>query len=335
MIFRDLIDAHVQIESGGLDPDDADQRTLRDGYWWRSYKVVEKFWESFDWDFRYLLDASLVITSGNNYAVAPADFLDMGFQGGLYNTTTRRPLTYRPPIWLMRQRRVEAPGSGIPEFYTIAGQDTTTRLSRFEFERSASATTTLKLDYVRRRPILVDRPAAPAVAVGSATGLTGVFLYKVTFVTADGETLGIQSSALTLSNQKGAISSIPTFPTFVPVTSRKLYRTVNAGSTFKLLTTFTDNTTTTYTDNTADGSLGADAPSDYTGLEVIPDEYARGVISEGLTQKDLFGKGDGRSGGEAMKDWMQALARAFAHRQIGQDNPIRVGDLGLRRYRKH
>jgi hypothetical protein len=46
-----------------------------------------------------------------------------------------------------------------------------------------------------------------------------------------------------------------------PTTSRKVYRTTVGGSQLKLLTTLADNTTTTYADATADGSLGANAPT--------------------------------------------------------------------------
>ncbi len=44
------------------------------------------------------------------------------------------------------------------------------------------------------------------------------------------------------------------------VTARKVYRTQGGGSTWTLLTTVADNTTTSFTDTTADGSLGADVP---------------------------------------------------------------------------
>lgn len=52
-----------------------------------------------------------------------------------------------------------------------------------------------------------------------------------------------------------------------PTTQRKLYRTAVSGSQLKLLTTLADNSTTTYADASADGSLGANAPTgDTSGL---------------------------------------------------------------------
>lgn len=103
--------------------------------------------------------------------------------------------------------------------------------------------------------------ASPAVA-GSVTA--GVHRYLATFVTADGETeAGAVSSAVTVAdaavNGKVSLTAIPLGGS--AVTSRKLYRTAAGGSTYLLLATIADNTTTTYTDNIADASLGAGAPS--------------------------------------------------------------------------
>lgn len=57
-----------------------------------------------------------------------------------------------------------------------------------------------------------------------------------------------------------SLTSIPTSGD-ARVTKRKIYRTALGGTTYKLLTTLSDNSTTTFADNVADESLGADAPS--------------------------------------------------------------------------
>lgn len=103
--------------------------------------------------------------------------------------------------------------------------------------------------------------ASPAVA-GNVDN--GAHRYLATFVTADGETeAGAVSSVVTVAdktvNGKVTLTAIPLGGS--AVTSRKLYRTAAAGSTYLLLATLADNTTTTYTDNIADASLGAGAPS--------------------------------------------------------------------------
>lgn len=92
----------------------------------------------------------------------------------------------------------------------------------------------------------------------------GVHRWRATFVTADGETDGGDiSSPVTVvdktANGKVRITAIPVGAS--GVTSRKLYRTIAGGSTYFLLATIADNTTTVYTDNIADSGLGAGIPS--------------------------------------------------------------------------
>lgn len=124
-------------------------------------------------------------------------------------------------------------------------------------------------------------PGAPTVALISPAVAgnvdNGAHRYRVTFVTADGETEGgTISAAVTVTdkttNGKVTVSAIPTGGSLV--TSRKLYRTAAAGSTYLLLATIADNTTTTYTDNIADASLGAEAPSTNT----TEDSYVSGLV---------------------------------------------------------
>jgi hypothetical protein len=127
-----------------------------------------------------------------------------------------------------------------------------------------------------------DASAAALASAGAGNVDNGTHSYKVTFVTALGETeAGTVSNIVTVAdktvNGKVALTSIPTGDG--TVTQRKIYRTVAGDAApWKLLTTLADNTTTTYTDNTADASLGANAPStNGTGLtvEVARDEAER------------------------------------------------------------
>jgi len=73
------------------------------------------------------------------------------------------------------------------------------------------------------------------------------------------------------------LSAIASGPT--GTTQRKVYRTVADGTQPKLLTTLADNTTTTYADSTADGSLGANAPtSDTSALPNRLDDQCGGDL---------------------------------------------------------
>lgn len=108
-------------------------------------------------------------------------------------------------------------------------------------------------------------PEEPTVALAGAAGNVddGVHRYRLTFVTADGETEGgLISDALTVSDKTSDGQVTVTIPVGgTNVTSRKIYRTEAGGSSYKLLATVADNSTTSYTDNTADSGLGAEAPT--------------------------------------------------------------------------
>jgi len=72
------------------------------------------------------------------------------------------------------------------------------------------------------------------------------------------------------------------------VVSRKLYRTVANGSTFKLVATIANNTQTSYTDTTADGSLGATAPTSNTAVLSRVSVSSIAVGPTGTTSRKLY-----------------------------------------------
>lgn len=118
-----------------------------------------------------------------------------------------------------------------------------------------------------------DAPLAALAGLGAGLVDNGTHSYKVTFVTAAGETeAGTVSNIVTVAdktvNGQVALTNIPTGD--VTVTSRNLYRTVTGnGAPWKLLANIANNTATTYTDNTADSGLTTNAPSaNTTGMDV-------------------------------------------------------------------
>lgn len=134
---------------------------------------------------------------------------------------------------------------------------------------SASEDEPVSLDSYLTTDKVLAAPGAPTVANGAAgTNLleAGVYKWKVTFATAEGETeAGTASAPLTVdpvAELPPALSAVPTDATAgVTVTARKIYRTEVGGSVYKLSGTIADNTTTTYTDNVADASLTTTAPA--------------------------------------------------------------------------
>jgi hypothetical protein len=122
--------------------------------------------------------------------------------------------------------------------------------------------------------------AAPMAATGSSGVLTGAYQYLVTFTNGSGETTaGPASATVNPSSQQVSLTAIPTGITGT-ITGRNVYRTKAGGSTFFLLTTIADNTTTTYTDNTADSSLPAtQPPNTSTAGSISPAAGDTGLIS--------------------------------------------------------
>jgi len=154
-------------------------------------------------------------------------------------------------------------------------------------------------------------PTAPTVALagaGAGNVDNGIHRYRVTFVTADGETDGgtisdIVTVADKTVNGKVTVSVISLGG--AAVTSRKLYRTVAGGSAYLFLATIADNTTTTYTDNIADAGLGVACPTTNTtedptlnALIKVARQYAETVTRRALITQtwdwvmDAFPTGD-------------------------------------------
>ena len=109
--------------------------------------------------------------------------------------------------------------------------------------------------------VYLSAPGVLTATVGAAGGLTGAYKYLLTLTNTYGETQA--GTAITVAvNPSSQLVELTAIPTGAAGTlSRKLYRTVASGTTYKLLATIADNVTTIYSDNIADGALGANAPS--------------------------------------------------------------------------
>lgn len=116
--------------------------------------------------------------------------------------------------------------------------------------------------YPRVMGVDVLEPAtAPALsAINSIGGLSGSYTYAVSFVSGYGETMVGPLSATVVTSGSVELSGIPIHPTN-SIQQRKLYRTVNGGTSLYLVDTIDDNRTTRYTDLLPDIDLGAPAPA--------------------------------------------------------------------------
>lgn len=122
-------------------------------------------------------------------------------------------------------------------------------------------------------------PTAPTAADGGAGAIeAGTYEYKVTFTTAEGETLpGFDSNDLIQAVNKQI--SVTNIPLGGPGTiARKLYRQKDGGG-YKLVptgSTLNNNTTTSLTDNNNAAAMGAAPPTVTSALRVRVDAESMG-----------------------------------------------------------
>lgn len=149
-----------------------------------------------------------------------------------------------------------------------------------------------RLDSSNTEPAPTALTAALISPAAAGNVEDGAHRYRVTFVTADGETEGgTVSAAVTVAdktvNGKISLTAIPVGGALV--TSRRLYRTAAGGTEYLLLATIADNATTTYTDNIADASLGAGAPTTNTTSDPLLSRLITGArtAAERITRRAL------------------------------------------------
>lgn len=121
--------------------------------------------------------------------------------------------------------------------------------------------------------LTLSQPTACTAAAGAAGSLTGSYSYRISFRNSyDGtESLASSAATVTLSAQKGSLSSIPLYTgpdNQVQVNQRRIYRLDPGSTTYRYLADISDNTTTTYTDDTASVSAN-EAINDYRG-DLVP-----------------------------------------------------------------
>jgi len=119
------------------------------------------------------------------------------------------------------------------------------------------------LDFLQIAPDSpASAPGAPSLELQAGSELeVGDYDYRVTLVTANGETTGgtLAEIATTEGNERVNLTSIPTGPS--GVTARRIYRTAVGGSQLKLVAEIADNGTTEYLDQIPDATLGANVPT--------------------------------------------------------------------------
>lgn len=319
----------------GSDAVATDQK-LRDRARFYLTTLAKDVWDLAPFWFRLKSGGTVAVSVGDEEVAVPSDFSHQGAEMQIYlqNFPYYR-LNWKSPDELYSYRRTVGSTlpSGRPTVYTLQGR-TALGIPKMQFWPRADISYTLIFDgYVRLMPDLVDRPMAPLTADDGAGLLSaGAYQWKVTFVTASGETEGgAPSTSLTLAvSHKAALTNVGTSPCR-SVTSRKIYRTAAGGTEFKLAGTISDNTTTTFSDNTPDASLGATAPTvagATTGLEQFPEDAQERLLVKGLRAYMATAQGDLRDN-KWYEDWRKDVQRFWGEYKQGQNEPTVMPRFGV------
>lgn len=315
MTTGELIDAVLEYYVNQGSPTVSQDARQRKKAWFAATRVAKRVFKSAPHWWKKA-DGTVSLTAG--VGTMPSDFGAMGTEGQIYvSGVLYRPLSYRPPDWMKFQIKNNVQ-SGLPWAYSLYNETSLGIPQIITWPQDNS--TLLLFAYDKLTPELIDHPLAPNVAVGAATGLTGTYSYKVTFVTAAGETEGgYVSQDVTVANQKINVTDIPTWWGRT-VTGRNLYRTAAGGLQHKLVTQINDNLTTTFTDNVADGALGVNVPlpaSAITGLQIFPADFHEDALYQGLEFLMARGQGDGRDT-RFSAEWDRYVQRLWEETQQGQ-----------------
>lgn len=311
----------VYLSPGSTSLDDDLERRFRASFGLR--KTMAKAWTLAPHWYRHA-NGTVAITGSSSEGDMPADFGSFGLNGHVYiQGQALPPLDWITPAELQALRIVASEETQYPIYYTLQGK-TSVGLSKIQVWRTPASNVTLDLrSYVKRVPFPVDRPPAiVAVAGASGTNLNGVYTWRMTYVTAEGETEGgTVSTSLTLTNDAATLT-LPLSECRL-VTSRKIYRTAAGGSSYLLVATVSDNTTTSYVDNIADGSLGAAAPTVLTavsGTEEFPEDFHETLLVDGAIKALATMQGDMRDAGFS-REWQSDVRRMWAEQRQGQNQP--------------
>ncbi len=263
----------------------------------------------------------------------PADFGSLGTEGHIYISGQTLPsLIWTPPDELEALRFSTTAESQYPTHYTLRGK-TSAGLSKIQVWMTPGSNLTLAIrNYVKRVPFPIDRPPAIAAGAGaSGTNLNGSYRWRMTFVTASGETEGgTISDALSLQSDAATLT-LPLSEATHLVTSRKVYRTAASGTSYLLAATVSDNTTTTLVDDLADGGLGDAAPAvtaAVTGTEEFPEDFHESVLVGGAIKALATMQGDMRDAGFSQK-WKSDVRRLWAEQRQGQNTPEGFNPYGV------
>lgn len=112
-----------------------------------------------EWDFLMVTGGTTTLSSGAYSAVTPSGFFKVSSNGSVWIQNDYE-LQRADLQWVNRIRKGKGTSSSKPEFYAIAGQDSSTKRPLLITDAISDATYTLEIDYQKVCPTLVDTDGA-------------------------------------------------------------------------------------------------------------------------------------------------------------------------------
>jgi hypothetical protein len=263
-------------------------------------QTLEEVWNHRPWRFKQRVE-DVAVSAGELQADLPADFDNISELGGIFFDATAELSEVQAQI-IFRMAELNQLSS-TPTQFAVVGHNPDTALPQVIFD--CAGPFEVAIYYEAMCPLVADRPIAPTLVEGTAGSPDGTYTYRVIYVTRDENQSepGDISDPITVA-AKTIMVTLPTSGTY-NVVQRKVYRTLDGGSEYFLVTTIEDDTTTTWEDTIADGSL----TEEITGISpllAIPNTYHFTVLLPGVIAKARKVTGDTR-------DWYGEYQRGLAY----------------------
>lgn len=101
-------------------------------------KVWRRVWNNRGWWFTYT-NGSITIPDATGYVVLPSDFQEFTLDGGAFRAIDGQQMQYKNPAWIKTQKLIPGHTVSQPYFYSVYGQDNSTKEPLFQTEINAGA----------------------------------------------------------------------------------------------------------------------------------------------------------------------------------------------------
>ena len=153
MTTSSLID-HLLNNHGNITASDADNTARRARYLQFSQEAFDWIWNSGDYTFTYIT-ATVTINANSDSGDLPADFMEFGVMGGIFDNSTLGQMQELTPVRAYADVIAGVAGNNRDQI-SLYGMNTSTARLTLKLPGNAGSTTTIKILYRAMPPTLAD-----------------------------------------------------------------------------------------------------------------------------------------------------------------------------------